>query len=689
MTLDNYIYQNPQSPFAQLFSAKEQHQQMQALSAVILKRILPSSDTNSAVVMNLLTELLATYLFESILATVSDPDYINCWIVDYLSEKPDEPNGKEQENSKEIDGLYSVVERAAESLMAAKSDETETKSSTPQPTSQTPLQREPSPPPVAESQNGSSQQRSKNNEHTMHKLSKMDSVASDDSLPPIPESRRSSVQSSPGPRKKVSAPKAEDAWNQTPMIYANGTVNFSVMDISGGHADGIPQDKSKLMYIVQIERPAMEDQAGSEGGGYVITRTYADFEVFHAIISARHAKRVARINLRLPLDPIRSWLKLGGNSNPPPTATDPESICRSLERYLFTVVQDSELGRDQIILAFLRKERRSPAGDNSTDTVDVSFADEYMDEVSAYAAISNASGAGVPGVSQSSVGKAMSMLARAPSLAVKSVSNGANSLLGNDGSSGDYFLVSSPTQEPARRWFGRKTMREGSISSIRSGSTATSGGIPEDTEEEEEVVEASSRIAPDSITPAPTPPLAAATQSVEKEEEERVHGNSKPLTALDVELLIETTFALVVEIFDLTTANNRAWMRRTLLNLLREIVRRSYTEIIAEQYSSYIQDYLSPDALVELTDKLTQKYWPNGELAQGGQERTPEEKEATREQARKLLIKSGVPSGVRQLIGEQNCVAAMERLWARCQDQSLNRVLLVQLLERVMRPIFG
>lgn len=280
MTLDNYIYQNPQSPFAQLFSAKEQHQQMQALSAVILKRILPSSDTNSAVVMNLLTELLATYLFESILATVSDPDYINCWIVDYLSEKPDEPNGEEQENSKEIDGLYSVVERAAESLMAAKSDETETKSSTPQPTSQTPLQREPSPPPVAESQNGSSQQRSKNNEHTMHKLSKMDSVASDDSLPPIPESRRSSVQSSPGPRKKVSAPKAEDAWNQTPMIYANGTVNFSVMDISGGHADGIPQDKSKLMYIVQIERPAMEDQAGSEGGGYVITRTYADFEVF-------------------------------------------------------------------------------------------------------------------------------------------------------------------------------------------------------------------------------------------------------------------------------------------------------------------------------------------------------------------------------------------------------------------------
>ena len=520
------------------------------------------------------------------------------------------------------------------------------------------------------------------------------------------------------------------------------------MDISLPSAEGTGNnnspDKSKLMFIVQIERPAMEDNTGSEGGGYVITRTYADFEVFHAIISARHARRVARTNLRLPLDPIRSWLKLGSTTNASPiTANDTESICRSLERYLHVVVQDNEMGRDQIIYAFLRKERRrnNAAGENDHQQgMDISFADEYMDEVSAYAAlsstgpstngytplVSSTTGSTSPASSAaSSVGKAMSMLARAPSLAVKSVSRSSTSSITDDD------ILGSPGLMESRRWFGRKSTREGSISSVRS-NNSSSGKEETDGELIDTSIPGTTSIATTTKRSSqqhqhiPSPPSTHVTTCSEDEgedddmiimeepdqvenlidlEEEQDHmsrrrntiddgsgakiNDNKPLSPLDIELLIETTFGVVVEIFDLTTANNKAWMRRTLLNVLREVVRRSYTEIIAQHYSSYVNDYMSPDALVYFCNILQEKYWPGGVYNTEVAERTPEQKETTRQQARTLLMSSGVPAGVRQLIGDQNCNVAMDRLFTRLQDQGLNRVLILQLVERLVRPVFG
>ncbi|KAI8136750.1 PXA domain-containing protein [Fennellomyces sp. T-0311] len=685
LSLEGYIDANQQSPFAQLMSMDEQHHQMRSLSTTILKRILPPADTDSVVVMSMLRELLATHLFGNILATMSDPDFINGYIVDYLSPIA----SGDAETGDDSEGISNIVERAAESLMADGGfEDTNTEALGTQRAASPEAYSPPPPPPRKSATAPPHEISSKEPDDASSHHS-----ASSFSLPPIPES--SNARSPPPSKKKISVPRVIEDATPPPMIYPPGTVNFSVMDISS-----TPEpDKSKLMFIVQIERPA-EDHSGSEGGGYVITRTYADFEVFHAIISARHARRVARANLRLPLDPIRSWLKLGSNTNTPPAANDTESICRSLERYLHIVVQDNEMGRDQIIYAFLRKERRNSP--DSEPTMDVSFADEYMDEVSAYAALSNSpsNGSTTSGYTvasaTNSVGKAMSILARAPSLAVKSVSRS---------STADDDVIGSPGLEPSRRWFGRKSAREGSISSVRS-NNSSSGKEEGDNEIDHRSQHHHHHV--------PSPPSTHVTTCSEDEDDEDEVVNSvvieeedeqprrtavdeggarvsesKPLSPLDIELLIETTFALVVEIFDLTTANNRAWMRRTFLNVLREVVRRSYTEIIAEHYSSYMNDYMSPDALVHLCDTIQQKFWPDGTWGAAAPERTEEQKAATRQQARMLLMSSAVPGGVRQLIGDQNCSAAMDRLWARLQDQALNRVLILQLVERLMRPVFG
>ena len=773
-------------------STAEQHQQMRSLSTTILKRILPNNDTESMIVMSMLRELLTTHLFGNILTTMSDPDYINSYIVDYLSVT--ETSGDKDAKDDNGEGIRNVVERAAESLMAdggfddttitpstsnnggghasntlgtqrAGSPEVFNNTLSPSsisPTSPTPPLAPPRksatvPPPDTSSSPSSkldSQSTATTNEPVITTTSPSPSTAS---LPPIPESQHSNVpirSASTSPsmnnssKKKISVPRSVDDNEQSPIIYPAGTVNFSIMDISspsaGGTGNNNSPDKSKLMFIVQIERPAMEDNTGSEGGGYVITRTYADFEVFHAIISARHARRVARTNLRLPLDPIRSWLKLGSTTNASPiTANDTESICRSLERYLHIVVQDNEMGRDQIIYAFLRKERRrnNAAGENDHQQgMDISFADEYMDEVSAYAAlsstgpstngytplVSSTTGSTSPASSAaSSVGKAMSMLARAPSLAVKSVSRSSTASMTDDD------ILGSPGLMESRRWFGRKSTREGSISSIRSnnsssGKEETDGELIDTSIPGTTSIAAATKRSSQQHQHIPSPPSTHVTTCSEDEGEDddmiimeepdqvenlidleeeqdpmsrrrntiddgsgaRINDN-KPLSPLDIELLIETTFALVVEIFDLTTANNKAWMRRTLLNVLREVVRRSYTEIIAQHYSSYMNDYMSPDALVYFCNILQEKYWPGGVYNTEVAERTPEQKEATRQQARTLLMSSGVPAGVRQLIGDQNCNVAMDRLFTRLQDQGLNRVLILQLVERLVRPVFG
>ncbi|KAG2215209.1 hypothetical protein INT45_013320 [Circinella minor] len=794
LSLDGYIDDNQHSPFAQLMSTGEQHQQMRSLSTTILKRILPNNDTESLIVMSMLRELLTTHLFGNILTSMSDPDFINSYIVDYLSAT--ESSGDIDANNDNGEGLRNVVERAAESLMAdggfddtpitssasnngdgqntdtlgtqrAGSPEafnnTSSSSSSTFPTSPTiPLSvpRKSATVPLPDTSSSPSSKLDSEPTVTTNEpiITTTSPSPSNVSLPPIPESQHSNVptrSASTAPsmnnnssKKKISVPKTVEDNEQSPIIYPAGTVNFSIMDISSPSAErgnNNSRDKSKLMFIVQIERPAMEDNSGSEGGGYVITRTYADFEVFHAIISARHARRVARTNLRLPLDPIRSWLKLGSTTNSSPiTTNDTEGICRSLERYLHIVVQDNEMGRDQIIYAFLRKERRRNNADGDNDHqqgIDLSFADEYMDEVSAYAAlsstgpstngytplVSSTNGSTSPASSAaSSVGKAMSMLARAPSLAVKSVSRASTSSMTLDDD-----MLGSPGLMESRRWFGRKSTREGSISSVRSNNSSSGKE-----ETDGELIDTS--IPGTGSTPIttkrssqqhqhiPSPPSTHVTTCSEDEGEDDdimvieepdqvenlIHleegqdsmsrgrntvddsggariNDSKPLSPLDIELLIETTFALVVEIFDLTTANNKAWMRRTLLNVLREVVRRSYTEIIAQHYSSYVNDYMSPDALVYFCNVLLEKYWPGGVYNTKVPERTPEQKEATRQQARTLLMSSAVPVGVRQLIGDQNCNVAMDRLFVRLQDQGLNRVLILQLVERLMRPVFG
>jgi hypothetical protein len=641
--MDTYVVENPQSPFAQLLSKEEQHRQLRGLSQTFLKRTIPAADRDSLLLMSLFKELLATFLFGGILDSLSDPDFLNCWIIDLLSDK-EKANAISStlsaavlgENDGPIVGL--VTELCA-------SDEEKVQNSTEEDDNST--------------------------------RSSVEQVTP----PDTPEPSRSSGQFKPTPIVTIptpvknndttilaslqSPPPAQSPFEPPSMIFTRGSVNFTIMDISAPQSNDQPLDKTELVYIIQIERPAMDDHVGSEGGGYVITRAYADFESFNTIINARHAKRAAKLQLKLPLDSTtKSWLKKPSAQQK--RKVPMEAISHGLEKYIDTVVQDDELGTDQIILPFLRKERRSEIADGGNM---VSFAQEYKDEVAAINALSD--------TASSNNTKSRSLFSRNSSSTLNSMNNSSSNLNNQN--------LSSAEEDSNNKWFAPKAKpRKDSISSMHSTlSKDSSATVTKDEGEEHE----------DDVKKSPLVQHKELEDSEIKPKRPDTPNNSnKALSAMDVELLIETTYALIVEIFNLTTSNNKAWMRRSILNLLREIVRRSYAQFISEQYTDFVNEYMSRDAIVSVLNQLGEQFWPEGKWMLEGKEqtkRTEQDKEKSRQLARSMMMTELIPNAVRQLIGDQNCNTAMDRMWARCQDPSLNRVLILQVLERIIKPILG
>lgn len=636
-----------------MLSKEEQHRQLLGLSQTFLKKTLPASDRDSVLLLSLFKELLANFVFGRVLDSLSDPDFLNCWIVSLLSPEQDGKQEDANNTKKKMDhsdddgeddqnlGLLDVVQKATEDVMDTTNN------------NKKPMMDQVTPPDTPEPQR-----------KPMHHNSGL--------YAPVTESE--GEETAVVEEKRSTAPT---------MIFTPNSVSFVIMDISPPSMQPQSINKSELIYIIQIERPATEDHAGSEGGGYVITRSYVDFENFHTVIQARHTRRVARLVLKLPLDTTnnaRSWLKTASSNNNNQSRRL-EMVSQGLEKYIESVVHDPELGTDPIILAFLRKERRSGVG--STGGI-MSFSEEYRDTIAAsyhFLAENNNT------KTNSTARSLFSRSSTSWNSATKEDSD-AESLDG--GASGKKWFSTTAAGAAA------KPKREGSFSSIRSSKTLTEEPQSSLADEECDQNKLNVKV---NTTSEPRTSFSSlqsdgSTTSPEPIDDKSTATNSfnKTLSPMDVELLIETTYALVVEIFNLTSSNNKAWMRRSILNLLREIVRRSYAEFIAEQYTDFVNEYMSPDAIVYLLNQLGEQLWPEGKwMWEGTQpaERTDADKEQSKREARALLMTQMIPNAVRQLIGDQNSNIAMDRIWARLQDTRLNRVLVLQVLERIIKPILG
>lgn len=662
LKIAEFTQRNPSSPFSQLLSRKEQHRQLQDLGNSFLQKTVPKEELNSPIVSSFFSEVFASYALESVLDLICDPDYLNMTIVDALNDAKviDGEHGDDM-----AEGFRSVVEKAAEDAIATKNESV--------PASITPLNRDEGSNMVQQHKTVPSQGGKLNIDVGMSKSPVRDTLEAGkgNNLSTIPGDRSSYKEDQTSYTNRVSEDRASprtsssrssihelsNTMKQIPtLLFPKGTVSFSIMDISPGD-ETQKIDIATLLFFVQIERSMSNDQRHSEGGGYILSRTYDNVMALHSALSTRHPKSVSRLSLRLPLDQGRMWRHRS-------QANNREAVCQNLEKYLHIVADDDVLGADMSFKVFLSKEQ------NSSEDIDAvrALGIEESSEDS-----SNASG------SKNHLG--------GPSV---------QAFVDDDR---DPLKQQMSPRTQYSKWINKRVSRQNSIkdgieASPRPSSrqsTDSLGSMPMTGSRQS--IEASIEGNNTPKSGRPSTDLQIHTDGIkltdEAKEPQSVTSAHKKLNAIEVELLIETTFALITEIFQLTEANQSAWLRRTALNLLREVIRRSYSEVISQQFVKYMTEYGSSSYVTSLITTITDKFWPNGIWATAVPVRTLEEKEATKALARELLKARGVPSGARQLIGELNCVDAMERLWARCQDVELNRILGVQLLERTLRPFIN
>ncbi|CAI2181370.1 15375_t:CDS:2 [Funneliformis geosporum] len=164
---------------------------------------------------------------------------------------------------------------------------------------------------------------------------------------------------------------------------------------------------------------------------------------------------------------------------------------------------------------------------------------------------------------------------------------------------------------------------------------------------------------------------------------------NKQLTSQDIDLLIDTIFAIVEEIFDLSVKSQ--WhLRRTVLSVLREVVRRSYTEAIKASFLMYINTLSTEEKVTSIIDNFLNSFWPNGIWSGQSTLRSEEEKLKTKEEAKKLLLQKAIPSSLKQVMGNENSRIMVGRLVdGFLAEKEVVRGMGVNILESVIKLIIA
>nr|CAG8498546.1 8788_t:CDS:10 [Entrophospora candida] len=162
---------------------------------------------------------------------------------------------------------------------------------------------------------------------------------------------------------------------------------------------------------------------------------------------------------------------------------------------------------------------------------------------------------------------------------------------------------------------------------------------------------------------------------------------NKVLTGQEIDILIDTVFAIVEEIFDLSMKSQ--WhLRKTVLSVLREVVRRSYTDAIRQSFLINIHKLTTEENVASMIDDFKNSFWPNGVWEESGPTRTEEEKIQTKETAKRLLLQKAMPESLLRVMGYENSRIMVNRLVDGFLDEKeIIRGMFVGILENIVKLI--
>ncbi|KAI9361605.1 hypothetical protein DFJ73DRAFT_773407 [Zopfochytrium polystomum] len=184
----------------------------------------------------------------------------------------------------------------------------------------------------------------------------------------------------------------------------------------------------------------------------------------------------------------------------------------------------------------------------------------------------------------------------------------------------------------------------------------------------------------------------------------------RTLTPAELALVLECAFATLEEALNLS--DPQQWMRQRGLQVVKTLLRQTYSKTLSQSLQRGFESAVAEDAVAGYLKSTREAMWPpppplsaagtGASLSTSSSsssppqqpERTDEDKADTRMAAKRLVIAHGAAvfpgvEAVQTVAGRQNTVVGMTRLLNMVQHRDLNRGLMCQLLEALVKSVLS
>ncbi|XP_028251310.1 sorting nexin-13 isoform X2 [Parambassis ranga] len=154
---------------------------------------------------------------------------------------------------------------------------------------------------------------------------------------------------------------------------------------------------------------------------------------------------------------------------------------------------------------------------------------------------------------------------------------------------------------------------------------------------------------------------------------------------VDDNIPLRVMLLLMDEVFDLKEKNQ--WLRRNIKNLLQQLIRATYGDTINRKIVDHVDYLTSPEQVAEYVKKFRDSYWPNGILAETPPRRDKNIRMRTRVAAKTSLL-GIMPDELKHIIGADTTRKGILRVFDMFQYQPMNRRLVYVFLEGFLETMF-
>ncbi|XP_054619308.1 sorting nexin-13 isoform X1 [Dunckerocampus dactyliophorus] len=154
---------------------------------------------------------------------------------------------------------------------------------------------------------------------------------------------------------------------------------------------------------------------------------------------------------------------------------------------------------------------------------------------------------------------------------------------------------------------------------------------------------------------------------------------------VDDNIPLRVMLLLMDEVFDLKEKNQ--WLRRNIKNLLQQLIRATYGDTINRKIVDHVDFLTSPEQVADYVKKFRDSYWPNGILAETLPRRDKSIRMRTRVAAKTSLL-GIMPDELKHIIGADTTRKGILRVFDMFQYQPMNRRLVYVFLEGFLETMF-